>query len=143
MRRARNPLGAIVGFAIHLGVFLAGSVFFYTLNQQSESGKDWWYWPVFGWGIGVAFHALGTIAAILSFATGGVLNRGPLAAVGGLIAHIFAYVIVIGALFGMNTLSGTRTWWIYPAIGWGIGLFFHVAGTAVRLARWGLFASRG
>ena len=40
--------------------------------------------------------------------------------------HLVIYVIVISGLFVINALTGHGRWWfVWPAIGWGIGLTFH------------------
>lgn len=42
--------------------------------------------------------------------------------------HFMVYGIVIFALFLLNLMTGTHTWWfMFPAIGWGIGLGCHAA----------------
>lgn len=43
--------------------------------------------------------------------------------------HLATYVIVISALF-INVLTGHGKWWfVWPAIGWGIGLTIHALST--------------
>jgi hypothetical protein len=48
----------------------------------------------------------------------------------GFIRHLIVYVAVIVFLAIINnvTYSGYQ-WWKWPAIGWGIGVFFHFLGT--------------
>ncbi len=44
--------------------------------------------------------------------------------------HLATYVIVISALFVINALTGHGRWWfVWPAIGWGIGLTIHALAT--------------
>ena len=44
--------------------------------------------------------------------------------------HLGAYVIVIGVLGVINLLSGSNDpWFLFPAVGWGAGLAFHLLGT--------------
>ena len=47
----------------------------------------------------------------------------------GLIWHITAYVIVNGFLVTIWALTGANDsfWFIWPMLGWGIGLAFHIA----------------
>jgi hypothetical protein len=48
---------AIKGFYIHLGVFVLVLAGLFTIN--AASGGSWWVlWVFFGWGIGIAAHAL-------------------------------------------------------------------------------------
>lgn len=48
----------------------------------------------------------------------------------GFIRHLIVYVAVIVVLIIINnvTYSGYQ-WWKWPALGWGIGVFFHFLGT--------------
>jgi hypothetical protein len=48
----------------------------------------------------------------------------------GFIRHLIVYVAVIVFLAIINnvTYAGYQ-WWKWPAIGWGIGVFFHFLGT--------------
>ncbi|MBM3289858.1 MAG: 2TM domain-containing protein [Candidatus Hydrogenedentes bacterium] len=42
--------------------------------------------------------------------------------------HLRAYLIVNGALFFINLVTGADDlWFFYPLIGWGIGLAFHAS----------------
>ncbi len=44
--------------------------------------------------------------------------------------HLAIYVIVISGLFVINVLTGHGRWWfVWPAIGWGIGLTIHALST--------------
>ena len=47
-------------------------------------------------------------------------------AIKGFYIHACQYVVVIGALALINIVTLPRYWWfIYPALGWGVGLAFH------------------
>ena len=44
----------------------------------------------------------------------------------GFYAHLMSYAIVITFLFLLNLITSAHVWWfIYPALGWGLGLAFH------------------
>ena len=61
----RNPLSPLFGFAKHLMVFLVVNLFLFVLNLVT--GGEWWFPQVlYGWGIGLLFHAM---AACLAFFT--------------------------------------------------------------------------
>ncbi len=52
----------------------------------------------------------------------------------GLLSHIIAYIIVNGFLVLLNLKTSPHThWFIYPLLGWGIGLLFHIANTIIAL----------
>ena len=42
------------------------------------------------------------------------------------IRHLFTYGIIIAALIIINNIAGGGyQWWIWPAVGWGVGVLFH------------------
>ena len=44
----------------------------------------------------------------------------------GFYVHLVTYVLVITGLFIINALTGPGRWWfVWPAIGWGIGIAVH------------------
>ena len=43
-------------FYQHLGSYVIMSIFFFVLNATTSFGNWWFYWPMLGWGIGLAFH---------------------------------------------------------------------------------------
>ena len=45
-------------FYIHLSIYVAMSIVFVVFNLSSTPEELWFQWPIMGWGIGVAFHAL-------------------------------------------------------------------------------------
>jgi len=51
----------------------------------------------------------------------------------GLYIHLIVYVVVNAGLFGINWLTRSQggTWWfIWPIVGWGIGLLVHLVTVA-------------
>lgn len=51
--------------------------------------------------------------------------RRHVAALRGLYIHATTYGLVIGLLFAINFMTGRPWWFVWPALGWGIGLAFH------------------
>ena len=48
----------------------------------------------------------------------------------GFYVHLVTYVAVISGLFIINALTGSGRWWfVWPAIGWGVGLAVHALAT--------------
>lgn len=47
------------GFYIHLSSYILINAFFVVLNFLTAKGNWWFYWPMLGWGIGIAFHWVG------------------------------------------------------------------------------------
>jgi hypothetical protein len=58
-KRARRRVEAKFGFYIHLAVYVAVNILLVVLNLQYSPHYLWFPWPLFGWGIGICFHALG------------------------------------------------------------------------------------
>ena len=56
---AKRRVEAKLGFYIHLAIYVAGSVLVREINLSTYDQYLWFKWPVIGWGIGVAAHALG------------------------------------------------------------------------------------
>lgn len=54
--RAQEQVEAMTGFYIHLAIFVAVMVLLFVIDYMV--GRNWWfYWVLFGWGIGVVAHA--------------------------------------------------------------------------------------
>lgn len=47
-------------FRTHLAVYLGVGLFLFTLNLLTSPFDLWFYWPLFFWGWGLAFHAFAT-----------------------------------------------------------------------------------
>ncbi|NUQ20613.1 MAG: 2TM domain-containing protein [Gemmatimonadaceae bacterium] len=45
-------------FQQHLAVYLVINTMLFLLNFFTMPGRWWFYWPLFGWGIGVTAHAV-------------------------------------------------------------------------------------
>jgi hypothetical protein len=43
--------------------------------------------------------------------------------------HLAIYVVVIGFLFLVNAMTGSRWWFVWPALAWGIGILVHAMAT--------------
>jgi len=56
-RRAKARVEALRGFYSHFLTYAAVMVLLFGIDVAT--GPRWWfYWPLFGWGIGVSLHAL-------------------------------------------------------------------------------------
>ena len=56
--RARKRVEDIKGFYTHLTVYVLVNLGLLTLNLLTSPNELWFYWPLLGWGIGVAAHAV-------------------------------------------------------------------------------------
>jgi len=55
---AKKRVEAKIGFYIHAIVYGGVNALLMTLDLTGSPGKVWFIWPLFGWGIGLALHAL-------------------------------------------------------------------------------------
>ncbi|WP_421856880.1 2TM domain-containing protein [Oricola sp.] len=60
--RARRRAEAKLGFYKHLGVYLAIGLMLFAIDFVAFPDTSWAGWPVFGWGIAVAIHAISVFA---------------------------------------------------------------------------------
>jgi hypothetical protein len=56
--RARSEVRAKADFYWHLSVYVAVNLLLVVINLVTWPGYFWAAWPLLGWGIGVAAHAL-------------------------------------------------------------------------------------
>jgi hypothetical protein len=56
------------GYYIHLLVYTVvnGGLFAINLLTKSDDGEWWFFWPLVGWGIGLAIHTMVLFAGIFS-----------------------------------------------------------------------------
>jgi hypothetical protein len=57
-RNALERVRRIRGFYVHLGIYALVNSLLFLINIVTTPGVLWFYWPLFGWGLGVALHAL-------------------------------------------------------------------------------------
>jgi hypothetical protein len=55
--RARRRVKAIKGFYLHVSIFVPVVALLFVLNAMTP-GAWWVQWVFFGWGIGIAAHAI-------------------------------------------------------------------------------------
>jgi 2TM domain len=53
---ARRQVKKKKAFYRHLSVYLVMGGFFYVLNMMTNPGHLWFYWPMLGWGLGLAMQ---------------------------------------------------------------------------------------
>ena len=56
--RARKRVEDIRAFYIHLLTYVIVNLGLFILNLVTSPRSFWFFWPLFGWGIGVLAHAL-------------------------------------------------------------------------------------
>jgi hypothetical protein len=56
-KQAKERVEALKGFYAHLAIYLIVNIGLLLINLLTGGGL-WFYWPLFGWGIGLASHAV-------------------------------------------------------------------------------------
>lgn len=56
--RASKRVAARISFYIHLTVYVVVNLLLVAINLAASPEHLWFYWPLFGWGIGLCFHGL-------------------------------------------------------------------------------------
>ena len=103
---------------IHFGVYVIVSILMVAVNWYFSPDIIWFFYPIFGWLIGVAEH----FTAYLVYARGVY----PMAK-RGIIFHIVSYIFALIFLYLINFAINVRVpWVIIPAFFWGTGLLIHV-----------------
>lgn len=67
--RAKKRVRQIKGFYIHATVYLVVNVLLIAINLATSPRQIWFFWPLVGWGIGLAAHGLSV------FGVGGFLGE--------------------------------------------------------------------
>ena len=55
------------GFYNHLLIYVVVNAFLFAIDYLGGPEEWWFYWPLLGWGIGLAAHALNTFVAVRAF----------------------------------------------------------------------------
>ena len=55
---AKKRVEAKMGFYAHLAIYTAVILFLVIINLVTSPGQLWFHWPLMGWGIAVALHAV-------------------------------------------------------------------------------------
>jgi len=65
LKRAREQVEARRGFLVHLLVYLLSNLGMFLINLlgRGQDGGWWFYWPLLGWGIGLAAHGFSVYGA--------------------------------------------------------------------------------
>ena len=71
LREAEKRVGARLSVWIHLVIYLVVNAILVYINLSTSADYLWFKWPLFGWGIGLAFHALG----VMFFVQGASLKK--------------------------------------------------------------------
>ena len=63
-QQARERVAAKLSFFTHLAVYVAVNVLLVVVNLLTSPERLWFYWPLLGWGIGVACHGVGVLSFV-------------------------------------------------------------------------------
>lgn len=62
-RNAKKRVEALREFYVHLTVYVLVNLMLFTINMLTSPDSLWFFWPLLGWGIAVALHALRVFGA--------------------------------------------------------------------------------
>ena len=62
-QKAKERVEAVKGFYIHLTVYVVVNLILFSINMIVSPDGLWFFWPLMGWGVGVALHALRVFGA--------------------------------------------------------------------------------
>ncbi|HEY7033128.1 MAG TPA: 2TM domain-containing protein [Thermomicrobiales bacterium] len=57
-QQAKQRVEALKGFYTHLAVYTIFNTGLFLLNLATDRGNWWFYWPLLGWGVALAIHAV-------------------------------------------------------------------------------------
>ena len=110
-------------FLVHLAAFAAGVVICAAINLWLKPGTLWFPWVLLGWGVAVATHALALLLRKTRRRERIFIDPKARAS----IVHLFAYIAVVLLLAFVNLTVTPKVWWFYwVALGWGVGVGFHL-----------------
>ena len=69
-QKAKERVEAIKGLYIHLIVYVVVNLILFSINMIASPTGLWFFWPLMGWGIGLALHVFSV------FGIGRWLNAG-------------------------------------------------------------------
>ena len=69
-KRAHDRVQELKGFYVHFTTYLLVNSGLAILNYVTSPEHLWFYWPLFGWGIGVFFHGIGVFGKNRLFGAG-------------------------------------------------------------------------
>ena len=58
-KKAEKRVEEKLGFYTHAAVYVVVNIFLIVLNLVTSPDHKWFFWPLFGWGIGLLFHGVG------------------------------------------------------------------------------------
>jgi hypothetical protein len=58
LREARERVSTKIGFYIHLFIYIIVNIALYLINRATYSEYQWFWWVLFGWGIGIVAHGV-------------------------------------------------------------------------------------
>ena len=57
-KKAKERVAELKGFYKHLAIYTIVNTILLVINLVNSSDQLWFYWPLLGWGIGLASHGL-------------------------------------------------------------------------------------
>lgn len=126
--RRKGKEKSFIDFFYHLHIYIGVNIFLIVINRLT-SDISWSIYPLLFWGLGLVIH----------FSLIKYLPRKKLLELGArmktnelleakiyLLIHLIVFLFFNLLIFILNFIIMRGEWWfIYPLIGWGLGVFFH------------------
>ena len=125
----------------HAAFYVLLNATFVLLNLSTSPQKLWFQYPLLLWGFGLLMHFLsvlfltdyGAVGEKFAAFVGGRPSREGFVrfhrekARRGVVAHAVLYAVANAVLVALNLfLTPHKMWFVYPLLGWGVGLLFHL-----------------
>ncbi len=111
--REKGQEKSFINFFYHLHLYIGINVFLLVVNKLTTT-VPWSIYPFFFWGLGLIIHLI-----LLKY----LPRKNPKIY---FFTHLFLYLFFNLIIFVINFITMRDKWWfIYPLIGWGMGVFFH------------------
>ena len=66
-QKAKERVEALKDFYIHLTAYVVVNLILFSINMIVSPDSLWFFWPLMGWGIGLAIHVLSVFGPSLWF----------------------------------------------------------------------------
>lgn len=126
--RKKGQEKSFIDFFYHLHLYIGINVFLLVVNKLTTT-VPWSIYPFFFWGLGLIIHLVllkylprKKLLELRKSMKDNELFEARIY----FLTHFFLYLFFNLIIFVINFITMRGEWWfIYPLIGWGIGVFFH------------------
>lgn len=112
-------------FFIHLSLYLTVILLLFIINLRTYRGMWWVIWPAVFWGCSLIGHYFYAYIFIDIFSKN-PMQKDRFERKALFYVHLIDYILTTIAFIVCDVYFPPVTYWfIYPMLGWGVGLFYH------------------